>query len=136
MALTQEQINAWVEKQIQLEIAAIPGTAASVTLEPTLDSQIAAKLEQIEALYADHKKLTRQEYIATVTPLQQELQTLRAENTAITARNQAKLTAAKPADTSGDIAKVQAAKNELISTLTATVKADIAAMTKTIEKTA
>lgn len=137
MALTREQLDAWTEKQIQLEIAAIPGTAASVTLEPTLDSQIEAKRQQIEAIYKDHSKMTRAEYTAAVTPLNSELQSLKTENAAITARNTAKLAQAKPADTSADIAKVQAAKTTLIEELKPTVKADIAAISvKTVEKTA
>jgi hypothetical protein len=137
MALTQEQINSWVEKQIQLEIAAIPGPAGSVTLEPTLDSQIETKRAQIEALYKDHSKMSRAEYAAAVAPLNSELQSLKTENAAIVARNNAKLTQAAPADTSADLAKVQAAKTTLIEELKPTVKADIAAISvKTAEKTA
>ena len=57
MALTQEQLNAWVEKQIQMEIAAIPGTSVEVALEPTLDAQIKEKQNEINALYKNHSHL-------------------------------------------------------------------------------
>ena len=131
MALTQEQINKWVEKQIQMEIAAIPGTSVEVALEPTLDAQIKEKQNEINALYKNHSHLTRAEYQAAMNPLEASLQALKKENNAINTRNNAKLVAAKANDTTqADIAKVQKSKTKYLETIITTVKADIAAITE------
>lgn len=126
MALTREQLDKWTEKQIQLEIAAIPGPAVALDLEPELDDAIEAKQSEIDYLYRNHKGMTRAEYAAAVAPLQKELQNLKNENTAIKSRNAVKQAAAPKSNTFEDVAKVSKSKAAFVDTIKATVKADIA----------